>query len=211
MGPCPPVRGILTPGPCGIFVVIKYEQATHQRMKQTSLMILVLLAVAILVTGCTSPQPAAPPATPAMTPNTVTPVPAATSSVPAGLAGDWTLTTLGIQQGSGVTYPTTTISLTLSQDGSLTGYDGCNNYFGTFTLTGTTTPKGQGMTISGLGASKKVCPNLASQQQEYLNILSKTDTYVVDGTQLTLTGSMGDVLIYQRPQTLVTPKQNYGY
>jgi|WetSurMetagenome_2_1015567.scaffolds.fasta_scaffold390020_1 heat shock protein HslJ len=182
-------------------------------MKHTSLILLVFLAIALLVAGCASQQPAVQPATPAATQNPApvqTATPAATS-VPAQLAGDWTLTTMGIQGGTAVTYPTTAISLTFNQDGSLAGYDGCNNYFGTFTLTGTTTPKGQGMALSGIGSSKKYCAELANQEQQYLNILSKTNAYVVDGTQLTLTGEMGDVLIYQRPQTLVTPARAPGY
>jgi heat shock protein HslJ len=182
-------------------------------MKHTSLILLIFLAIALLAAGCASQQPAAPPATPAATQNpapvqTATP---AASSVPAQLAGDWTLTTMGIQGGTAVTYPTTAISLTFNQDGSLAGYDGCNNYFGTFTLTGTTTSKGQGMALSGIGSSKKYCAELQNQEQQYLNILSKTSAYVVDTTQLTLTGEKGDVLIYQRPQTLVTPARAPGY
>jgi heat shock protein HslJ len=194
-------------------VIIKYQQTTNQGMKHTPLIILVFLAIALLAAGCTSQQPAAQPATPAVTQNPapVAPATPAAATVPAQLAGDWTLTTMGIQGGSAVTYPTTAISLTFNQDGSLAGYDGCNNYFGSYVLTGTTTPKGQGMTISGIGASKKYCAELANQEQQYLNILSKTNAYVVDGTQLSLTGDKGDVLIYQRPQTLVTPARAWGY
>jgi heat shock protein HslJ len=208
MGSCPPVRGTLTGIYRGYLVIIKYQQATHQGMKHTSLILLVFLVIALMVAGCTSQQP---PAQPVTTAGTQSPEPATTtipasSLVPASLAGDWTLTTMGIQGGSAVTYPTTTISLILNQDGSLAGYDGCNNYFGTYTLTGTTTSKGQGMVLSGVGSSKKYCAELANQEQQYLNIFGKTNAYVVDGTQLTLTGTMGDVLIYQRPQTLVTPK-----
>jgi len=189
--------------------MIKYQKATHKGMRPVSLTILVLVAVLLLAAGCTSPQAGTPAATPVATVNPVPPATTSTASpAPAGLTGDWTLTTLGIQGGSAVTYPTTTLSLTMNPDGTFTGYDGCNNYFGSYTLTGTTTPKGQGMTVSGVGSSKKYCENLASQEQQYLNILSKTNAYVVDGPQLTLTGNMGDVLIYQPPSTLVTQKSN---
>ena len=173
MGTCPPVWGTLTFPVAGISWLLNTKQTPNQGMKHTSLIILVFLAVALLVAGCTSQQPAAQPATPAATQNPA-PVPTATpaaSSVPAPLAGDWTLTTMGIQGGTAVTYPTTAITLTFNPDGSLAGYDGCNNYFGTFTLTGTTTPKGQGMTLSGIGSSKKYCAELANQEQQYLNIL----------------------------------------
>jgi heat shock protein HslJ len=186
--------------------MIKYQKPTQKGMRLSTLTILILVAVLLLAAGCTSPQAGTPVATPTATLNPVPPQTPSQPPAPAGLTGDWTLTTLGIQGGSAVTYPTTTISLTMNPDGTFTGYDGCNNYFGSYTLTGATTPKGQGMTVSGVGASKKYCENLASQEQQYLNILGKTNAYVVDGTQLTLTGSMGDVLIYQRPQTLVTQK-----
>lgn len=169
-------------------------------MKRISLIILVLLAVAAMAGGCTSPQAAtepAPVATQAPAADTP-PVPAA-PPVPAELAGDWTLTAMGVQDGTAVTYPTYGITLTLNTDGSLTGYDGCNNYFGTYTLTGVTTPKGEGMTIGDIGATKKYCATLASQEQEYLAILGKTEAWVVDITELTLTAGTGDVLIYQRP------------
>jgi heat shock protein HslJ len=178
-------------------------------MKVFSLIVLVFLVAALMVAGCTGQKPAALPTTPVSTPAPAAPVAAApaASLVPQQLTGYWTLTTMGIQGGTAVTHPTTEISLTINPDGTLTGYDGCNNYFASFALTGITTPVGQGMTISNVSQSKKYCQNLASQEQQYLNILSKTSAYVVDGTQLSLTGEMGDVLIYQRPATLVTPKE----
>jgi heat shock protein HslJ len=175
-------------------------------MKRISLILFILLAVAALVAGCTSPQAATQPvpvATPAPAADTP-PVPAA-PPVPVELAGDWILTSMGIQDGTAVIYPTYGITLTLNTDGSLTGYDGCNNYFGSFDLTGITTPKGNGMTVSDISASKKYCETLASQEQEYLAILGKTEAWVVDITELTLTADTGDVLIYQRPDTLPTP------
>jgi heat shock protein HslJ len=173
-------------------------------MKRSSLILLVLLILALGITGCTSQQAPAQPAPPVVTPTPASATPAA-AAVPLPLAGDWTLTTMAIQGGTAVTYPTTTISLTFNQDGTLTGYDGCNNYFGSFTLSGTTTPKGKGMDISGIGSTKKYCAELANQEQQYLNILGKTMAYDTDTTQLSLTGEKGDVLIYQRPSTLVTP------
>lgn len=172
-------------------------------MKRIFLILFALLAIAALVSGCTSPQAATQPvtvATPA--PAAVTPVVPAAPLVPADLAGDWTLTTMGVQDGTAVTHPTYAITLTLNPDGSLTGYDGCNNYFGSFTLTGITTPKGEGMTVSNIGATKKYCATLANQEQQYLAILGKSEAWVVDGTELTLTADTGDVLIYQRPSAL---------
>jgi heat shock protein HslJ len=175
-------------------------------MRLSTLCIVLILALAILVAGCTN-QPAVQPATTAATPAPATPAPTASPAalLPPQLAGNWVLTSMGIQGGTAITHPTTQINLIFNPDGSFTGYDGCNNYFGTFILTGTSTPIGQGMTLGGISSSKKYCADLASQEQQYLNILGKTSAYVVDGTQLTLTGEKGDVLIYQRPATLATP------
>lgn len=182
-------------------------------MKPIHLIIPVLLVIVLMTAGCTNQQPAVQPTVvPAPSlPVTDSPTPAA-ATAPPELAGQWTLTSLGIQQGTAVTYPSTEITLTLNNDGSLTGYDGCNNYFGTFTLTGTTTPKGQGMAMSNIGSTKKYCAGLANQEQQYLNILSKTTSYNIDGsTRLVLTGEMGDVLMYQRSGTTPTPTWARGY
>jgi heat shock protein HslJ len=169
-------------------------------MRLSTLCIVLVFTLTLLVSGCTNQQPAVQPSAATSTPAPSAPVTPASapSSVPGQLAGDWTLTTLAIQGGSAIIHPTTGITFTINQDKTLTGYDGCNNYFGTFILTGTTTPKGQGMTISGIGASKKYCADLASQEQQYLNILEKTLAYAGDGTRLTLTGEKGDALVYER-------------
>ncbi|NMB77765.1 MAG: META domain-containing protein [Methanomicrobiales archaeon] len=180
-------------------------------MKSPHLYLPVLLVVLLLAAGCTGTQQPVAPA-PSQQPVTVVTTTPSTPIIPQDLAGSWVLSSLGIQHGTAITYPSTEITLTLNPDGTLTGYDGCNNYFGTYTLTGTTTPKGTGMTISGLGSTKKFCASLQSQEQQYLNILEKTAAYDIDGTtQLVLTGDLGDVLIYQRPGTLATPTVARGY
>jgi heat shock protein HslJ len=173
-------------------------------MKKTAILLLIFVIAAVMIAGCTTPQPAPQPA-PATLPPTVvvttpTPIP-----VPAQLTRNWVLTTMGIQDGTGITHPISEISLTFNTDGSFTGYDGCNNYFGSFTLTGMTTPKGEGMTISNVASSKKYCETLAQQETMYLTILGKTMAYNVDSNQLSMTATSGDVLIYQTPASLVTP------
>ena len=177
-------------------------------MKKITIILFVFVITAVIIAGCTTPNPAPQPVTaPATLPPTVvvtTPVPPA---LPAQLTRNWVLTTMGVQDGTGITYPTTEISLTFNPDGSLTGYDGCNNYFGTTTLTGMTTPKGTGMTISNISSSKKYCETLAQQETMYLAILGKIMAYNVNGNQLSMTATTGDVLIYQTPITLVTPNQ----
>ena len=177
-------------------------------MRKFIVLLTFFVIAAVLISGCTTTPTPAPKPTPAPLPPTVvvtaTPTP---NTVPVQLTRYWVLTTMGIQDGTAVTHPTTEISLTFNPDGSLTGYDGCNNYFGSFTLTGMTTPKGNGMTISNIASSKKYCETLAQQETMYLAILGKTMAYNVNGNQLSMTATTGDVLIYQTPATLVTPKQ----
>lgn len=167
-----------------------------------------LVIAAVMIAGCTTPAPAPQPAPATLPPTIIVTATPAPPALPAQLTRNWVLTTMGIQDGTGITYPTTEISLTFSQDGSFTGYDGCNNYFGSATLTGMTTPKGNGMTISNIASSKKYCETLANQETMYLAILGKTMAYNVNGNQLSMTATTGDVLIYQTPVSLVTPVQN---
>jgi len=177
-------------------------------MKKIAILLFIFVITTVIIAGCTIPNPAPQlVTTPATMPPTVvvtTPVPPA---LPAQLTRNWVLTTMGVQDGTGITHPTTEISLTFNPDGSLTGYDGCNNYFGSTTLTGITTPKGNGMTISNIASTKKYCETLAQQEIMYLAILGKTMAYNVNGNQLSMTATTGDVLIYQTPGSLVTPKQ----
>lgn len=172
-------------------------------MNRISKIFLFLLVAAALVAGCTTPQAPAPVATPVPiadpTPAPVTP------SVPDNLAGHWTLTTMGIQDGTAVIHPDYGITLTLNTDGSLTGYTGCNNYFGSYTLTGAVTPKGAGMTISDIGMTKKYCAPFAEQEQEYLAILGKTAAFDASASGLTLTAGTMDVLVYQRSEMRPAP------
>ena len=180
-------------------------------MKFWSSITLVFVIAAAILSGCTGQQPVATPATTATTAPAV-PVPPTDVSpaVPPDLAGSWTLTRLGIQGGTAVITPVTEITLWISPDSTLIGYNGCNNYYATVHLTGTTTPHGSGMTLGPVGRSTKYCADLADQERQYWDILEKISAYDVDTTQLTLTATTGNVLIYQRPATLVTP-QSRGY
>jgi heat shock protein HslJ len=178
-------------------------------MKKIAILLIIFVIAAVLIAGCTTQKPATPPVTARATlpPTVIVTATPAPPALPAQLTRNWVLTTMGIQDGTGVTHPTTEISLTFNPDGSLTGYDGCNNYYGSASLTGITTPKGNAMTISNIASSKKYCETLAQQETMYLAILGKIMAYNVNGNQLSMTATTGDVLIYQTPISLVTPNQ----
>jgi heat shock protein HslJ len=171
-------------------------------MKSAFFIMMVLAILAVLLAGCTSQQPASA-VTPVTTPVATAAPTASVPAVPENLAGNWQLTTMGIQNGTAITHPTTTIILNIGSDETVSGNGGCNNYNGPFVLTGTTTPKGQGITIGPLTSTKMYCETSA-QETQYLALLTDTMAYVVDGSQLSLTGKEQNVLIYQRPSTIPT-------
>jgi len=172
-------------------------------MKSAFFIMMALAILAVLLAGCTSQQPA--PAVTTMTTPVATAVPAASApAVPENLAGNWQLTTMGIQDGTAVTHPTTAITLYFGSDGTVSGNGGCNNYNGPYVLSGEITSKGTAITIGPLTSTKMYCQTTSAQETQYLSLLADTMAYDVDGTQLTLTGKEQNVLIYQRPSTIPT-------
>jgi heat shock protein HslJ len=167
-------------------------------MKRSAVLIGFVLLVAVLVCGCTMPFAAQPPATPALPITTVSQTPVAEP----GFLGNWVLTMMTIQDGSVLLKPTTDITLTFNADGTLTGYGGCNNYFGSYTVTGTTTKFGNGITVSPLTSTKKYCEINGQQETTYLAILQDIRAYSVNINQLTLTDKSNNVLVYEVPSSL---------
>jgi len=104
---------------------------------------------------------------------------------------------MGIQDGTAIAYPTAQISLTFNQDGTASGYGGCNNYNGPYTLTGQISSKGKGITIGPIVSSLRYCRDYTEQENMYLQILGNAMAYNVDGNQLSITDTTGNVLVYQ--------------
>ena len=176
-------------------------------MKTLSLLLLVVVIGTVMVAGCTSQQPVSPPvvtSTPTM-PVVTAPVTPATPAVPLTLTRNWIVTTMAIQGGTAITHPTAQISLAFNQDQTVSGYGGCNAYSGPFTLTGQTLSKGIGIAIGPLISGQRFCRDYTEQENMYLQILGKAMAYNVDGNQLSITDTSGNVLIYQTPASLVTP------
>jgi len=186
--------------------IFKYNQTSFSGMRLITCGVIVVTVLAVIFAGCTGQAPAAPVPTviTAAAPKVTTTAPA----LPSNLAGDWTLTTMAIQGGTAVQPPTTEITLSFGSDGNLAGYGGCNNYFGNYTLTGQTTPKGAGISIGPLGSTRMYCQSTSDQENLYLGMLQNTMAYVVDGTQMILTDKDQSVLIFQRPSTI--PFQTEG-
>jgi heat shock protein HslJ len=167
-------------------------------MNKPTILLLIVVIAAVMIAGCTTPQPEPQPV-PAIVPPTAVVTTPAPPTVPAQLTGTWIVTKMAIRDGTAITYPTTRITLKISTDGTVSGNSGCNNYNGPFTLIGETTPKGKGISIGPLTSTKMFCQAYANQETMYLNILEKAVAYNGDGNQLSITATTGDVLIYQVP------------
>jgi heat shock protein HslJ len=168
-------------------------------MRKFLVLLAFLVIGAIRIAGCTSNKPAPQPVPTTAALPTVMVTTTAPPAVPAQLAGNWVVTKMGIQDGTAVTNPTTQITLTFIPDGTVAGNGGCNNYNGPFALKAAITPKGNGISIGPLVSTKMFCQATSNQETTYLNILGKAMAYNVDGNQLSITATTGDVLMYQRP------------
>jgi heat shock protein HslJ len=113
------------------------------------------------------------------------------------LAGSWTVT--GYNDGvSAVVSPIagTELTATFGEDGTLAGSSGCNQYSGTYALTGET------LAIGPLATTKMACPeDIMTQETRFLAALAGSTGYRLSGDTLTLLladGSNGVTLIPAR-------------
>lgn len=111
-------------------------------------------------------------------------------------AGHWTVTAFLHNDAVSSPLAGTKITADFGDGGSLTGFGGCNDYHGKYTI-----DQGK-LEISGLGATAKHCeqPNGVSEQElAYLDALPRTAGYEVEGDKLTLlTAKHTIVANYQR-------------
>jgi len=85
------------------------------------------------------------------------------------------------------------LSLQLADDGKLNGNAGCNNYFGSYTLSGNT------ISIGTLGTTAMFCGEQGVMDLEttYLGVLPLMNLYTVSGNELTLSDGSGKItMIY---------------
>lgn len=74
------------------------------------------------------------------------------------------------------------IGFSLNKDENrITGFGGCNNFFGTYTL-----EEGNRISFSALGATKMACPGDAFNEGEFLEMFESVDSYRVNGNRLEL-------------------------
>jgi putative lipoprotein len=169
-------------------------------MKSLVFLICAVLFAGILVAGCTTtPAPVPTQATTAPTPvpttvMTIAPTPSLTDPA---LIGNWNLkgATVG---GSMPVVPNFQVTLMFNNDGTLSGFDGCNNYNGGYTLTGQTTEFGKTITIGPIAATQKFCADTADFESKYLTSLEQTKTYSITNNKMLLRGAGLNELSYDK-------------
>jgi heat shock protein HslJ len=85
----------------------------------------------------------------------------------------------------------TTITAVFNKDGTITGSAGCNQYFASYTVTGTS------LQVSQVGSTKMYCTTEGVMQQEgtYLTLIGQAKTFTTNGDRLTLADEKGAALI----------------
>lgn len=111
---------------------------------------------------------------------------------PAPLAGTpWTLSSFHAGDTVSSVQAGTAITALFGGDGSVSGSAGCNRYFASYTVTGTS------LVIGQVGSTKMHCGAGGVMQQEstYLASLGKAAKFTITGNQLTLADAQGAPLL----------------
>ena len=77
----------------------------------------------------------------------------------------------------------------------INGSASCNHYFGSYRLSG------ESITIEGLGWTEMACldpEGIMEQEQTLMNLLSLASEYKIDGNQLQIKTTTGEILILER-------------
>lgn len=191
----------------------------------------VVVAVAVLVVACggaetsvstaegTVADTAAQPAGSDSTAGTEAPVEAAAPSTTSTLAGVepppltdifWEVGDYRLPNGAITNVWKTTVDITINADGTVTGSSGCNDYEGTWTVSGPydeyTTEffdpnDGQAITFDALTSGDLVCEDedVMIQEGEILDILEQTARWVLIEGNLSLRDSEGKFLLEASP------------
>jgi heat shock protein HslJ len=103
----------------------------------------------------------------------------------------WTLDSLYSADAVSSVIAGSTITAVFGEDGRVSGSAGCNNYFGSYTVTGSS------LAIGSTGSTKMNCPGAGIMQQEntYLASLGRTAGFTISGNRLSLADMHGATLL----------------
>lgn len=111
---------------------------------------------------------------------------------PEPLAGtNWTLDSFHTGDAVSSVISGTTITAVFDAEGRVSGSAGCNHFFGSYTVTGSS------LAISSLGSTKMNCPGRGIMLQEgtYLASLGRTAGFTIRGNRLSLSDANGTMLL----------------
>ena len=159
-------------------------------MKSLLFLVCAVLFVGILAAGCTTTP--APVPTPVPTTSTYSSTRTHVSRccnyrypTDPALTGNWNFKGATIA-GSMPVIPNVQITLKFNNDGTFTGFGGCNNYNGGYNLTGQTTEFGKTITIGPIASTKMYCADTADLESKYLANLQNTKTYSITNNKMLL-------------------------
>lgn len=176
-------------------------------MKLLCACVIITLCFLILMTGCTSqtgsnPAIAKPTANPTViqTMNqTEVPTPLPTHITDPLLYGTWYLKLMSEQNGTAQVQMMNPQITVLFDEQNISGYSGCNNYYGQYTLTSVVLSNGKGISIQPLTSTMMFCADSANTETTYMQILQGASSYLVNTNQeLSIMDESGNVLVYQR-------------
>ncbi len=109
----------------------------------------------------------------------------------------WTLTTLGGQAVTADSEQDQSIHFVLQPDGKVTGYTGCNNFNGTYTL-----EDGMRIRFGKLASTRMACPDAPVKEFDFLQVFELTDNYTVNGNSLMLNvGRRAPLAVFTKNKT----------
>lgn len=101
----------------------------------------------------------------------------------------WMLTGLAQNDAIVSTWIDETITMQFA-DGKISGYTGCNEFFGSYTI------DGQALTLSALGQTRRACDEEHSQRElDLMTALTQVAGYQIELNTLTLVDANGDLLL----------------
>lgn len=111
---------------------------------------------------------------------------------PEPLAGiTWTLDAFSTADAVSSVTAGTTITAVFDGNGSVTGSAGCNHYFASYNVTGTS------LSIGATGSTKMYCtgPGVMQQESAYLTSLGRAKAFSITGNRLSLADANGTALL----------------
>ena len=103
----------------------------------------------------------------------------------------WTLDSFFMTDAVSSVISGSTITAVFGEDGRVSGSAGCNNYFGAYTVNGSS------IAIGPLGSTRMYCggPGIMQQESTYLALLGRTEGFSISGNRLSLADANGSTLL----------------